>query len=118
LNDKSFFQSIIAAYGCFDAPMTKDSKDISISELKRLLYELHDKHAYTCIRFRLLGEMWQKNFLRIFSINDDTVIFSDETSGRLLKVTDLMSIMQFELDHNFQQFIAYYHYAVSMVDAV
>jgi len=117
LSDKWFFQSIIAAYGCFEAPMTKGSKDISISELKRLLYDLHDKQSYTCIRFRLLGEMWQKNFFRIFSINDDTAIFSDETSGRLLKIADLMSIMQFELDHNFQQFIAYFHYDVSMVDA-
>jgi hypothetical protein len=98
--------------------MTNDRKDISIAELKRLLYELHDKQSYTCFRFRLLGEMWQKNFLRIFSINDDAVIFSDEISGRLLKVTDLMTIMQFELDHNFQQFIAYFHYDVSMVDAV
>ena len=118
MNDKCFFQSIIAAYGCFDAQMTRDRKDISISELKRLLYDLHDKQSYTCIRFRLLGEMWQKNFLRIFNINDDAVIFSDETSGRLLKVTDLMAIMQFELDHNFQQFLAYFHYDVSMVDAV
>ena len=117
MNDKWFFQSIIAAYGCFEAPMTKGSKDISISELKRLLYDLHDKQSYTCIRFRLLGEMWQKNFFRIFSINDDTAIFSDEISGRLLKIADLMSIMQFELDHNFQQFIAYFHYDVSMVDA-
>jgi hypothetical protein len=117
LNNKWFFQSIIAAYGCFDAPMTKGTKDISISELKRLLYDLHDKQSYTCIRLRLLGEMWQKNFMRIFSINDDAVIFSDEISGRLLKVTDLMSIMQFELDHNFQQFIAYFHYGVSLVDA-
>lgn len=117
MNDKLFFQSIIAPYGCFDAPMTKDTKEISISELKRLLYELHDKQSYTFIRFRLLGEMWQKNFWRIFSINDDTVIFSDEISGRMLKITDLMTIMQFELDHNFQQFIAYFHYDVSMVDA-
>ena len=98
--------------------MTKGSagKDISISELKRLLYELYDKQSYTCVRFRLLGEMWQKNFSRIFSINADTVIFSEEPSGRLLKVTDLKSVMQFELDHNFQQFIAYFHYNVSMVD--
>jgi hypothetical protein len=98
--------------------MTKDRKDISISELKRLLYELHDNQSNTCIRFRLLGEMWQKNFLRTFSINDDAVIFADETSGRLIKITDLMTIMQFELDHNFQQFTAYFHYDVSMVDAV
>jgi hypothetical protein len=118
LLDKCFFQSIIAVYGCSDAQMTKDRKDISISELKRLLYDLNDKQSYTCIRFRLLGEMWQKNFLRIFSINDEAVIFSDETSGRLLRITELMTIMQFELDHNFQQFIAYFHYDVSMVDAV
>ena len=118
MNDKCFFQSIIAAYGCFDAQMIKDTKDISISELKRLLYDLHDKQVNTCIRIRVLGEMWQKNFLRIFSINDDAVIFSDEISGRLLKITDLLTIMQFELDHNFQQFIAYFHYDVSMVDAV
>jgi hypothetical protein len=98
--------------------MTKGGKDISISELKRLLYELHDKQSYTYVRFRLLGEMWQKNFLRIFNINDDAVIFSDEISGRLLKISDLTSIMQFELDHNFQQFIAYFHYDVSLVDAV
>lgn len=96
--------------------MTKGGKEISIAELKRLLYDLHDKQSYTCIRFRLLGEMWQKNFSRIFSIDDDAVIFSEETSGRLLKITDLTSIMQFELDHNFQQFIAYFHYAVGLVD--
>src|SRR5687768_5997392 len=100
------FSKYHCSYGCFDIQMTKDRKDISISELKRLLYDVHDKQSYTCIRFRLLGEMWQKNFLRIFSISDDAVIFSDETSGRLLKITDLMTIMQFELDHNFQQFIA------------
>jgi len=98
--------------------MNKDRKDISISELKRMLYDVHDKQSYTCIRFRLLGEMWQKHFMRIFSISDDAVIFSDETSGRLLKITDLMTVMQFELDHNFQQFFAYFHYDVGMVDAV
>ena len=98
--------------------MTKGRKDISISELKRLLYDLHDNQSNTCIRVRLLGEMWQKNFMRLFSINDDAVIFSDEPSGRLLKIADLMTIMQFELDHNFQQFVAYFHYDVSMVDAV
>jgi hypothetical protein len=98
--------------------MTNGSKDFSISELKRLLYDLHDKQSYTCIRLRLLGEMWKKNFMRIVSITDDGVILSDEISGRLLKISDLKNIMQFELDHNFQQFLAYFHYNVGLVDAV
>jgi hypothetical protein len=98
--------------------MTKGGKEISSSELKRLLYDLHDKQSYTCFRFRLLGEMWQKSFWRIFSVNEDAVIFSDEISGQLLKIADLATVMQFELDHNFQQFIAYFHYDVSLVDAV
>ena len=94
--------------------MTQGRKQISISEFKRLLYELYEKQSYTHIRFRRLGEMWQTNFFKIFDINDDAVIFSDEISGRLMKMTDLASIMQFELDHNFQLFIAYVHYDISL----
>lgn len=113
---------IFSGYHCslwsFYVPMTKSKKEISISELKRLLFDLHDRQSYTCIRFRLLGEMWQKNFLRIFSIDEDAVVVSDEISGRLIKISDLTTFMQFELDHNFQQFIAYFHYDVSLVDAV
>ena len=83
-----------------------------------MLYELHDKQSYTCIRVRLLGKMWKKNFMRIVSITEDGVILSDEITGRLLKISDLKNIMQFELDHNFQQFLAYFHYNVSLADAV
>ena len=91
-------------------------KTISISELKRLLYELRDRQSYTCIRVRLIGEMWQQDFLRILSMHDDEVIFSNETTGKLLKVKDLSTIMQFELDHNFHQFLAYFHYAVGLTE--
>jgi hypothetical protein len=58
--------------------------------------------------------MWQQDFLRVSSINDVEVIFSNETTGKLLKVKDLATVMQFELDHNFHQFLAYFHYDVSL----
>ena len=51
-------------------------------------------------------------FLRIFNISDEEVVFSNESNGKMLKVKDLSTIMQFELDHNFQQFLAHFHYDV------
>src|SRR5688572_30484827 len=89
-------------------------KAISITELKRLIHELHDKQAYTGIRFRFLGEMWQQRFLMIFNVYDDQTILFDETTKRLLRLTDLSSIVQFEVDHNFQQYLAHFHYNVSL----
>ena len=96
--------------------MFDHKKTISISELKRLLYELLDRQSYTCIRIRFIGEMWQQDFLRILSTHEDEVIFSNETTGKLLKIKDLSTIMQFELDHNFHQFLAYFHYVVGLAE--
>jgi hypothetical protein len=89
-------------------------KRISITELRRLIYDLHDKQSYTGIRFRFLGEMWQRHFLRIFSVSEDQAIFFDEVAKRLLKLTDFSTIMQFEVDHNFQQYLAHFHYNVGL----
>jgi hypothetical protein len=87
-----------------------DKKAISISELKRLLYDLRDKQPYTCIRFRLIGELWQQNFMQIFNLGEEEAIFFDEPVRRLIRISDLSTIMQFELDHNFQQYLALFHY--------
>ena len=96
--------------------MLDHKKTLSIPELKRLLYEIRDRQPYTCIRVRFIGEMWQQDFLRVVSTNEDEVIFSNEASGKLLKVKDLATIMQFELDHNFHQFLAYFHYDVGLTE--
>jgi hypothetical protein len=94
--------------------MSWDKKAITISEIKRLFHELHDRQPYTCIRFRFIGEMWQQRFVQIFAITDDHAIFYDDVTKRLVKISDFASIMQFELDHNFQNFIAYFHYTVTL----
>jgi hypothetical protein len=56
--------------------------------------------------------MWQKDFLQIFKIDEMGAIFQNEFSGELLKLSKLYNIIQFELDHNFQQYQAHFHYDV------
>jgi hypothetical protein len=60
--------------------------------------------------------MWQRDFLQIFKIDEMGAIFLNEFSGELLKLSKLYNIIQFELDHNFQQYQAHFHYNVVMDD--
>jgi hypothetical protein len=60
--------------------------------------------------------MWQRDFLQIFKIDELGTIFHNESSGELLKLSKLYNIIQFELDHNFQQYQAHFHYNVVMDD--
>ena len=90
------------------------NKTISISELTRLLYDVREKQPDISVRLRFIGEMWQQNFLRIFTISDEELVLSSESTGMLFRIRDIGTIMQFELDHNFQQFLAYYHYDVGL----
>ena len=51
---------------------------VTISELKRLIVELRDHSPDTKIRFRVLGKMWEKNFLQIVhTTTDNAVIVQD-----------------------------------------
>lgn len=83
-------------------------------ELKRLMVDLSEKRPDICIRFRLLGELWGVNFLRVTRINEKSVVLLDETQG-LVSISDLNFVMQFEIDKPFQGFQPYYHYEVTPV---
>lgn len=87
---------------------------ISVLELRRLLVDLSEKRPDICIRFRLLGELWGVNFLRVARINEKGAVFLDEIQG-LVSISDLNFIMQFEIDRPFQGFQPYYHYEVTPV---
>jgi hypothetical protein len=92
----------------------KDKKTlISVIELKRLLIELRDKRASTCIRIRLLGEMWAVNFFRIVYVTEKGALLNDEVTDKMMMVPDLSMIMQFEIDTPFQGFQPYFHYDVN-----
>ena len=94
--------------------ITMNKTLISVLELKRLMVELVDKRPDICIRFRLLGELWTRDFFRVARVTDKGAVFLDETQG-LVSVSDLNFIMQVEIDKPFQGFQPYYHYEVTPV---
>lgn len=89
------------------------SKAVSVLEVRKLLYDLRDNHVGVSVRFRRLGEMWKPNFMTIVDLNDRGAIFSDATTTDFVFVTDLVEIMQFELDNRFQAYEPFYHYEVT-----
>jgi hypothetical protein len=92
-----------------------DNEPITVTELRRLLVDIHDKRPDICLRFRLLGEMWGKNFLKILAIGEKSIVLAHEQDGRLYTIPDLSKIMQFELDSPFHQYKPYFHYSISAV---
>jgi hypothetical protein len=85
---------------------------ISVLELKRLLVDLKQKRPDICFRYRLLGEMWMNNAMRVISVTEKGVLLNDEPNNKLLSVSDLSLIMQFEIDAPFQGFQPHFHYHV------
>jgi hypothetical protein len=87
---------------------------ISVLELRRLMVDLTEKRPDICIRFRLLGELWHVNFMRVVRVTEKGVLLFDDTLG-LVSVSDLNFVMQFEIEKPFQAFQPYYHYEVTPV---
>lgn len=97
--------------------MIKYNDAVPVLALKRLLYDLKDGRPDICVRFRLIGEMWQTNHSRIIQLTEKGVALNDEISNKLIFVRDLAHVMQFELDHAFQQYQPHFHYSVNPVFA-
>jgi hypothetical protein len=91
---------------------------ISEVELRRLLHELKDKKRGIRIRFRLLGEMWQVNHHHVIQLTDHGVALHDGEKNKIVVLPNLKSVMQFELDGNFQNYQPHFHYSVSVAETV
>lgn len=76
------------------------------------MVDLKEKRPDICIRFRLLGEMWNSNFMQVIRISDTQALLLDE-ANHLVSIHDLNFVMQFEIDKSFQSFQPYYHYEVT-----
>jgi hypothetical protein len=85
---------------------------ISVLELRRLLVDVKEKRPDICVRYRLLGEMWVVNSMRVLRVTEKGVMLNDEHSNKLISLPDLSSIMQFEIDAPFQGFQPHFHYNV------
>jgi len=91
---------------------TSNNAQVSVLELKRLLFDIVDSRAEVSIRFRLIGEMWQISHHRVVTITDPAVILENEFDARSVIVPDISMVMQFELDRGFRQYQPHFHYSV------
>jgi hypothetical protein len=94
--------------------ITMNKTLISVLELKRLMVDLSEKRPDICIRFRLLGELWNVHFMRVMRITEKGCVLYDQNDS-LVSISDLNFVMQFEIDKPFQGFQPYYHYEVTPV---
>jgi len=89
--------------------MAETKKSLTVQELKRLLIELKEQPDI-CIRYRLLGELWQDSFVRVISLYHDCLFLQDE--NHILRIPNISNIIQFEIDRNFLGLQRNYHYDV------
>jgi hypothetical protein len=99
--------------GSVDMIMTKKTL-LSAVELKRLIIDIKDHEPGICIRFRLIGEMWQVFMMRIITVTENRVLIHNEISNKLISI-DLNNVMQFEIDARFRDIQPFYHYEVKPV---
>ena len=84
----------------------------SILELKRLLVLLAENVHTVRFRYRLMGEMWEPNFVRVARVTDEGVFLRDEKKNKVISIPNLKLIMQFELDGSIHTFQPNFHYDV------
>ncbi len=85
---------------------------ISVLELKRLLIEIKEYRPDICVRYRLLGEMWNPSFMKVIWVSARGILLRDAPCNRLISLSDLGMVMQFELDNRFRDVQPHFHYEV------
>ena len=93
-------------------PFLTSNETISVLELKRLLQSLKDANTGIFIRLRMLGQMWQPNFSRIFLVTDNGAVMIDQTTRKVEIIHNLGDVVQFELETRFQAFQPWFHYNI------
>ena len=88
------------------------NKIISTLELRRLFFNLRDQRPDICIRLRLLGKMWTDEFVKIKVVTEQGALFEDEKNDQLIHVSDMLNIIQFELDKPYGDLRPHFHYEV------
>ncbi len=84
---------------------------LSILELKQHLIDIKEHGPGVCVRFRMLGEMWQQHFVRVVAVTDNRVLVNDEFQNKLISI-DLNHVVQFETDNKYKALQPNYHYEV------
>jgi hypothetical protein len=93
--------------------MYKAKHYVNTLSLRNLLQELNAHNSGVCFRFRLLGEMWKPNFMRIVKVTDSGAILTDELTKEFVFLSDLSDVVQFELDNRHKDYEPHFHYEVA-----
>jgi hypothetical protein len=93
-----------------------ERKEVSVLELKKLLVDLMEKRPDICIRIRQQGAMWQTSFTRVLTVKESGTILFSESLNRFYRITNLRTIIQFEIDHGFQIYKPHFHYDVILLE--
>ncbi|MFZ6009603.1 MAG: hypothetical protein ACOYXT_04585 [Bacteroidota bacterium] len=102
--------------------LEKSASEVSVSELRKLLFELKNFRPDIQVRFRLIGEPWHTNFVSITMLTgvsnnfeeSKTVVFTDTILNKVLVIQNITNIMQFEIDGPFGFFQPHFHYNVML----
>jgi hypothetical protein len=86
---------------------------VSVSELRRMLFELKALRPDIHIRFRLIGELWQPLYCQVALLTDKGVALNN-ADRKLLIIPDLKDVMQFELEQVFQKYQPHFHYTIDL----
>jgi hypothetical protein len=92
--------------------MDKTNNVISVIEFKRLLVDLKEKRPGVCVRCRLIGELWAKSFMSIAGVTEKGVLLKNDSTNSFVAISNLVDVIQFEIDEPFQGYQPYNHYGV------
>jgi hypothetical protein len=96
----------------FETLMDKTNNAISVVEFKRLLVDLKEKRPGVCVRFRLIGELWAESFMSIAGVTEKGVVLKNDNTSSFVAISNLLDVIQFEIDEPFQNYQPYNHYGV------
>jgi hypothetical protein len=86
---------------------------IAREDLRRLLGHIKNLRPDIHVRFRILSKPWQRNFCRLFVVNETGLVLIDEIESKVEMVPNFADIVQFEIDSRFQHYCSYTQYHVA-----
>ena len=90
---------------------------VSAAELRGLLADILINSPGTCVRFRLFGELWQRQFMRIVNVTAREITLRNEATGQIEVVPNIGNVLQFEIDTKFRNYQPHFHYEVWLGDS-
>jgi hypothetical protein len=92
-----------------------EDNSLSLLQLRQLLIDIKEHGPNVCVRFRLIGELWQQQMMRVVTVTDDRVLVHDEVNNKLISI-EINHIMQFEVDNKFKVLQPHNHYDIILGD--